>query len=93
MGECRHRAVECALIFGEAGALIGIASGPWNEDMKLWHGQAYLRNPMQPDMTPWKWLVNRGYQCEIGSQEDFKAWRFDTVKSFMEFQFGWVEEE
>ena len=93
MSECRHRAIECALIFGEARqGGVGIASGPVVKDPKLWHSQAYLLDPAKEDITkPWKWLVNKGFSCEIGEKEPFTPERFDTVMSFLRWQFPFVE--
>ncbi len=89
LGDCRHQAVECALIFGEktGGQQIGIASGPAIKNPQDWHSQAFLRNPSPPYDGPWKWLVNRGYRCEIDEKEPFTPVRLDTVGSFLDWQF------
>ena len=82
--ECRHTAVECALLWGEmvGNDNIGIAIGPSKNT--VWHGQAHLKNPT-------RWLVNTGTACEIGKMEDFTPQIYMTLKQFLEFQFGWIK--
>jgi len=92
MSECRHRAVECALLYGEKGAKVGIASGPFTPDPKIWHAQAFVTDPVNPLVNrPWKWLVNKGYTGELGEQETFTPERYDTVKTFLSWQFPFVD--
>lgn len=93
LGECRHQAMECALIFGEkvGNAQIGIASGPFNKT-EVWHAQTYLMEPGHADlMKPWKWLKNKGYSCEIGGQENFVPHKYMDVEDFFTWQFSWVD--
>jgi hypothetical protein len=80
---CRHRAVECALVYGEkvGNDKVGIAIGP---SSTVWHGQAYILNPM-------RWIVHNNDICKIGSQEDFKPQIFMTTAEFMKMQFPWVK--
>jgi len=78
---CRHRAVECALVYGEKTA-VAIAIGP--SKSTVWHAQAYLLKSDQ-------WLVNTGNACEIGKQEDFTPQIYMTVGEFMQNQFPWVK--
>ena len=77
---CRHRAVECALVYGEKTA-VAIAIGPSNST--IWHAQAYLLKSNQ-------WLVNTGNVCEIGKQEDFTPQIYMTIGEFIQNQFPWV---
>jgi len=92
ISECRHRAVECALVYGEKGAKVALASGPVEADPKQWHSQTYLLPPNQVDLSkPWKWLVNEGFQCSIGDQEPFIPHRYDTVAQYLDWQFSWVD--
>jgi len=79
---CRHRAVECALVYGEkADGQVAIAIGPSRST--VWHAQAYLLKSNQ-------WLVNTGNVCEIGKQEDFTPQIYMTVREFIQNQFPWV---
>lgn len=78
---CRHRAVECALVYGEK-VPVAIAIGPSRST--VWHAQAYLPKSNQ-------WLVNTGNVCEIGKREDFEPQIYMTLGEFMQMQFSWIE--
>jgi len=80
---CRHRAVECALIYGEVYGpeKVGVAIGPTSGDM--WHGQAYVMTDQGR-----RWLVNLGHGCEIGEREPFAPFSYFTVEGFLANQFG-----
>ncbi len=78
---CRHRAVECALIYGEK-VPIAIAIGP--SKSTVWHAQTFLPLSNQ-------WLVNTGHVCEIGKREDFTPQIYMTLGEFMRMQFSWVK--
>ena len=79
---CRHRAVECALIYGEVYGpdRVGVAIGPTGRG--VWHGQAYVLTDKGR-----RWLVNMGHGCEIGDREPFAPMKYFTLEGFMENQF------
>ena len=86
ISQCRHRAVLCALVYGEVYGpeRVGIAIGPTAS--LQWHGQAFLATPQGR-----RWIENRGYGCEIGDQEPFQPAQDFTVDGFMRYQFGQFE--
>lgn len=85
MTSCRHRAVECALLYGEkyGPERVGIAIGP--TATPYWHGQAYYLDPSTGER---RWIRNLGHACEVSDQEPFQAREFYTVRAFMQNNFG-----
>jgi len=81
---CRHRAVECALVWGEkvGNNDVQIAIGPTS--LKLWHGQVFIPSRQA-------WIVNTGNACEIGDKEKFTPQIHMSIAQFMQFQFAWVK--
>lgn len=79
---CRHRAVECALVYAEVDGAdkVGIAIGPSSGTQ--WHGQAFVDRP-----TGREWIINMGHYCEIGPMEKFTPEQFFTVRGFLDNQF------
>lgn len=82
---CRHRAVSCALVYGEiyGPEHVGIAIGP--TDDPVWHAQAYVEKSGKI-----KWINSIGHGCELGGQERFYPQYYMTVKGFINNQFPWV---
>lgn len=85
VSKCRHRALECALVYGDkvGNEGVGIAVGP-TKTPALWHAQAHLKPSMH-------WIRYNGNLCELGEQENFSPQIFMTTAEFMRFTFGWVK--
>ena len=82
---CRQRAVECALDYVEVygNENTGVAIGP--SKSTIWHAQAFIKHPGI------EWLVNVGYECEIGDMEDFTPQIFMSTEEFLHWQFSEVK--
>lgn len=86
ISSCRHRAVECALVYGEVVGedRVRIAIGPTSGVQ--WHAQAYI-NDNDDDIT---WIVNDGYYCIKGKQEPFTPVQNMSISKFLDNQFLWI---
>lgn len=79
---CRHRALECALVYGEiyGPQNVGVAIGPTSQHG--WHAQSYWKSPEGV-----RWLDNLGHGCQVGQREPFAPMQYFDVSGFMKNQF------
>jgi hypothetical protein len=80
---CRHRAVECALVYGEklGNENVGIAIGPSRST--IWHGQVFIKQ------DGIKWINHIRDLCVVGHQEDFTPQIYMSTQAFIANQFPW----
>jgi len=79
---CRHRALECALVYGEiyGPQNVGVAIGPTSQHG--WHAQSCWKSPEGV-----RWLDNLGHGCQVGQREPFAPMQYFDVSGFMKNQF------
>ena len=80
LGNCRNRAIFCALEAKENYETVVIISGSTNNSSTIYHAQAKVKKDGE-----WQWLTMKGEYCYISNQDNFYPLNEWEIKDFVQY--------